>query len=61
MSAKANQSGGAKMGYIGVESRNQRYLPGFALGSTRTVLAWRGLQSVDWIWKRLWGRPTECC
>jgi transposase len=26
MSAKANQSGGAQMGYIGGESRNQRYL-----------------------------------
>jgi hypothetical protein len=26
MSAKANQSGGAKLGYIGGESRNQRYL-----------------------------------
>jgi hypothetical protein len=25
MSAKANESGGAKMGYIGGESRNQRY------------------------------------
>jgi hypothetical protein len=26
MSAKANESGSAKMGYIGGESRNQRYL-----------------------------------
>ena len=26
MSAKANRSGGAQMGYIGGESRNQRYL-----------------------------------